>query len=87
MAGKTKTNDDSGFTNQPDYDPAGKGLDYGGEEYDNPGHDKAQEQGYYGPAELPGDKIDGDLTVQGVAGRDVVADTAEAKEAEAEATA
>jgi hypothetical protein len=90
VAGKSKTAaDDGDFTNQPAYDAAAHGLDYGGDttEYTNEAHDKAQEQGYFGPDTLPGEEIDGDLTVQGVADRDVVADQAEAKEEAAEATA
>jgi len=73
VAGKTKaeTND---FVSQPNYDPSGKGIDYGGDttEYESPAHDEAQEKGYYGYA--PGEELDGDLTVQGVADRDVVAE-------------
>ena len=72
MAGKTKTTNEDGFTNQPDYDPAAKGLDYGGDTYESPAMDEAAEKGYYGTA--PGEELDGDLTVQGVAGRDVVAE-------------
>lgn len=74
MAGKSKTTSDSGFTNQPEHDASAKGLDYGGDttEYDFPAHDEAQEKGYYGTA--PGEELDGDLTVQGVADRDVVAE-------------
>lgn len=76
----------SSFTNQPKYDPAGKGIDYGeATEYDHAAMDKADEQGFYG--EAPGAELDGDLTVAGVAGRDVVADSAKAKEEAAEAPA
>jgi len=81
----TKKQDESAdagsFTNQPDYDPAGKGLDYGG---DGEGtgnvaelQKAAEDKGYFGKA--PGDQIDGDLSVGGVANRDVVKDQAEAK--------
>ena len=71
---KAKTTSDGDFTNQPDHDPNAHGLDYGGDttEYEFPAHDKAQEDGFYGTA--PGAELDGDLTVQGVADRDVVAE-------------
>lgn len=66
--------DAGSFTNAPDYDPKGKGLDYGGDQVGAaPDLDAAaREKGYFGNA--PGAEVDGDLTVKGVAGRDVVAE-------------
>lgn len=84
MATKSKqTEADTGFTNFPDYDPAAKGVDYGGDDSTlgtGNAHDldrEASEKGYIGQA--PGEAIDGDLSVDGIRGRDVVADAAEAK--------
>jgi hypothetical protein len=79
-----KKNPDADFVNAPVYDKSAKGLDYGGDGVGAaPDLDAAaREKGYFGHA--PGDEIDGDLSVAGVSGRDVVADAAEAEEEAAE---